>query len=236
MIVKWSSLPTGVVFTGAFYDATVSPEAVIAAAGGVFTEDAGGLGVFRRNVGANLAGFTLVRVRLTPGSRDAWLLVELGDQEVVDDPFLFTLIQGIDAIDPCPDPCPDPCSEGGDCPDVIYPPAFAVPQDAICGYDLYAKIGEEKEFSIPVLNADGTPFDFTGITLIIVVEGVNGADWKAIPDGDIDVVGNVVTFTVTADVHDRKKRGRWSLRNTSGNIVILDGEYIVSVSALEDSP
>ncbi len=98
MIVKWSGLPTGQTHTATFYDASVSPEVAIAAAGGTLTEDSG-LGVYRRNVGTNLDVYTIVRVRITPGNYDAWVDARGNStQEVTHDPILLELKYEVDSL------------------------------------------------------------------------------------------------------------------------------------------
>lgn len=100
LIVKWSSLPTGQAFTGTFYDAGANPETSIAAAAGAFAEDAGGIGVFRRDVATHLFPKPLVRVRHNELFLDGWVsgYQRDGIQEVKSDPALVEverLAQGL---------------------------------------------------------------------------------------------------------------------------------------------
>ena len=72
----------------------------------------------------------------------------------------------------------------------------------------------------------------TGLTLHVVVEDYLGADVDVITS--VSVSGTTATFTLGSPVTDTVNQYRYSIRNTSGNVVISKGVIVVKEAANED--
>lgn len=72
----------------------------------------------------------------------------------------------------------------------------------------------------------------TGMTLHVVVEDYLGADVHVITS--VSVSGMTATFTLGTPVTDAVNQYRYSIRNTSGNVVISKGVIVVKEAASED--
>lgn len=72
----------------------------------------------------------------------------------------------------------------------------------------------------------------TGMSLHVVVEDYLGADVDVITS--VSVSGSTATFTLGTPVTDAVNQYRYSIRNTSGNVVISKGVIVVKEAANED--
>ncbi len=109
-------------------------------------------------------------------------------------------------------------------------------------YNLEARKGDKKTFSIPVYQDDGvTPFDFTGLTLRVVIEPRNSAtDRQVIEDADITIGGddnNVVSFTTTNTISGTSETLKWELQSVlagPAKVALLFGDYYVREGVVKD--
>lgn len=101
----------------------------------------------------------------------------------------------------------------------------------ICGTTLRAFQGETRTYEIDVSDANGNPYDFSGLDLIICIERDNGTNLEIIENGSITISGNTVEFE-TSLANNSIGQHRWSLRRTDTDVVILFGDYVVRRAAL----
>jgi hypothetical protein len=110
--------------------------------------------------------------------------------------------------------------------------ASAVPDDLSTATSLAAYYGEEKQFTLEVVDDAGDPYDFTGLDISICIEKTTGENLEVLETADTTISGNIVTFT-TDTANDYVGLHRWALRRTDTNRVILQGTYTVIEAALE---
>jgi hypothetical protein len=108
------------------------------------------------------------------------------------------------------------------------------------GYPLTAVRGDTRTFTIPVYDDNMQPFDFTGMTLRVLIEDrTTGTDIQVIDDGDISVTDNIISFTTsTANaITGNSKTMFWELQRVLGattKVALLSGEYRVTQGAVKD--
>ena len=104
-------------------------------------------------------------------------------------------------------------------------------QNDVCGTTLRSYYGETRTFEIDVNNVNGSPYDFTGLDLIVCIEKDSGVNLEVITNESITVSGNIVTFQ-TSVANNSVGQHRWSLRRSDTDVVILFGDYVVRRAAL----
>lgn len=110
-------------------------------------------------------------------------------------------------------------------------------------YNLEARKGDTKTFSIPVYEDDGvTPFDFTGLTLRVVIEPGSGSaiDRQVIENANITVAENVVSFTTSTcnAIAGVSETLSWALQKITTSpatkMDLLYGDYYVRRGVAKD--
>ena len=118
-------------------------------------------------------------------------------------------------------------------------PATGITADRSPGVVLSPFVGELISQSVTIYASDGTtPIDLSGKTLEIVFENRSGEDVYIVPNGDITIGGdddNVVTFAYPADVTERERTLRFSLRDAASPFTVyLTGICKVSLAPIGD--
>jgi hypothetical protein len=105
------------------------------------------------------------------------------------------------------------------------------PISDLCGTNLRAFYGETRTYTIDVSDANGNPYDFSGLNLVVCIERDTGTNLELIQDSLITISGNTVEFETSVS-NNSIGQHRWSLRRTDTDAVILFGDYIVRRAAL----
>jgi hypothetical protein len=105
------------------------------------------------------------------------------------------------------------------------------PISDLCGTNLRAFYGETRTYTIDVSDANGNPYDFSGLNLVVCIERDTGTNLELIQDSLITISGNTVEFETSVS-NTSIGQHRWSLRRTDTDAVILFGDYIVRRAAL----
>lgn len=183
MIVKVSAMPTGLTLTGSFYDVSTSPETLIAA-GQAFTEE-GSTGVYKRDVGETLDDYDQVRVRFSNGA-DAWLEPAAGTVEVVSDPALLAIGDGVSIVSPIL--TEGPRRDGGSTIPVRYGETFTAT------LSLYHYPGGVKMLIDPTTLGE--------LAVVIAPESDPTTILAMIEDGDIARTSTAISFEIGTDVSE----------------------------------
>lgn len=112
-------------------------------------------------------------------------------------------------------------------------PLNAAVQSRVRGTTIEVFSGETVQVSIAVVDAAGSAVSLTGRTLRIVLESSSSTvDKTVIEDGSIARSGNTITFAISGGVNGARRL--WSLRDTSGDVVLAHGVVSTSYAPKKD--
>lgn len=115
------------------------------------------------------------------------------------------------------------------------PPQSGIAEGACaCGMNIATFYGETRINSISLFNSDGSPYNFSGLTLKVCIENTNKTDLEVIEHQDITISGNIVSFQ-TEVANQYIGQHVWSIRSIPNNLVLAQGNYNVRKAALASS-
>lgn len=117
----------------------------------------------------------------------------------------------------------------------VLPASMSQPK-RIDGTEIVAFINENLQISPSVYDIENDPVDLSAITLKFVISTKNEVHVLTIPDADITVSGadnNVFTLTLPDTFTDTLGAYRYSLRNSSTDVVLAQGDLLVRYAATE---
>lgn len=117
---------------------------------------------------------------------------------------------------------------------VTVTPVQGIIPDATVGTNITVFYKETKTLSISVIDGDGAAVDVSAMTLTVVIEQTDKTEIAVIEDADITKVTSTASFAIPEAASDTVGNYKWSMRQATGNAVIMYGCWDVRYVADED--